>query len=651
MKIEVTHPITKSQDFETTKFSIEASPWAFQILTRQLYKNPVASIIRELTSNAIDAHRRASTMDLPITITLPTYLDATFSIEDQGTGLSPNQIQNIYSVFFGSDKRDSNNELGGYGLGAKTPLAYSDQFILTSRFKGTEYQYIVLINTQGIPELNLVYTNPTLAHDGLKIQIPTNPKDQCKWEQNAKNILPDFNIDNLVVNIELPKTKILLEGETWKIVSSKSSQYLAANIGGVVYPINHTHLQSNDGLVFYDVYSSNTSLILNFPIGALSITPNREDLSYTDDTIEKIKAAYLLARAQAHHLLNTLIHTCPTYEDACVKYQHIATVLYNWKWATGKTLYHPSKPGLSISPYVELPTIELQIIRKHPRYKYPRLDGYIAKISLNHNYQLWYCPPKTKHIKERIAELPYDSNDQLFLFFKETAQCDIAQLKQLLQPIFGNDITYHDLTTLIYTPPKPKSSLTTQYKTLSNPTIYPFNPSKSWYYLPTNGDSFEDLLWPLTTILDACQLLGIEHNSVILLPKSKRSVIQKHNLKHLTPILLKEIPHLIHLHTKELSEYQTQKLLNHDYTFVFANIFRNHDNEILRTDIQALNLDHSPQIQLLHSLKTGLGINIPPNTTYKEKLSNFVSKYRCLIDNRITDELLVTAYLHYISEK
>lgn len=649
MKIEVTHPITKSQDFETTKFSIEASPWAFQILTRQLYKNPVASIIRELTSNAIDAHRRASTMDLPITITLPTYLDATFSIEDQGTGLSPDQIQNIYSVFFGSDKRNSNNELGGYGLGAKTPLAYNDQFILTSRFKGTEYQYIVLINTRGIPELNLVYTNPTLAHDGLKIQVPTNPKDQYKWRTEAENILPYFNIDNLVVDIELPKTKILLEGDTWKITNSKSSQYLAANIGGVIYPIDLDHIQANNELVLYNIHSTNANLILNFPIGTLSITPNREDLSYTNDTIEKIKAAYLLARAQAHDLLNTLIHACPTYEDACIKYQRIATVLYNWRWATSKTLFHPSEPEQAISPYIELPTIELQPIKDSHRCKYPKLNGYIARLNLNHNYQLWYCPPKTKHIKERLAKIPFDSNYK-FVFFKETEQQNITQLTQLLQPLFGSNITYHDLTTLIYTPPKPKSSLTTQYKTLSNPAIYPFNPSKSWYYLPTNGDSFEDLLWPLTTVLDACQLLGIERNSVILLPKSKRNIIQKHNLIHLTPIL-KEIPRLIHLHAKELSEYQIQQPFDHDFTVVFAKMFQNHDDEILRTDIQALNIDHSPQIRLLHSLKTDLGINIPPNTTYEEKLKNFYEKYRCLIDNRITDETLITAYLHYISEK
>lgn len=384
----MTHPVIKSQDFETTKFSIEASPWAFQILTRQLYKNPVASIIRELTSNAIDAHHRANTIDLPITITLPTYLDATFSIEDQGTGLNPNQIQNIYSVFFGSDKRNSNNELGGYGLGAKTPLAYSDQFTLTSRFKGTEYQYIVLINTQGIPELNLVYTNPTLAHDGLKIQIPTDPKDQYKWGNEAKNILPNFNIDNLIVNIELPQSQTLLEGRTWKIISSKSSQYLAANIGGVVYPIDCDHIQANNGLVLYGIYSSNANLILNFPIGTLSITPNREDLSYTNDTIEKIKAAYLFARAQAHDLLNTLIHACPTYEDACVKYQRIANVLYSWKWATGKTLYHPSKPGLPISPFIELPTNNLKEIKQRRRNTCPKLDGYIVKLNLNRNFQL-----------------------------------------------------------------------------------------------------------------------------------------------------------------------------------------------------------------------------------------------------------------------
>ena len=80
--------ITKSETFTESNYSIEATAKAFSILSDSLYSNKIKAVIRELSTNAYDAHIAAGNAETPFYINLPTALDSQFWVRDYGTGLN-----------------------------------------------------------------------------------------------------------------------------------------------------------------------------------------------------------------------------------------------------------------------------------------------------------------------------------------------------------------------------------------------------------------------------------------------------------------------------------------------------------------------------------------------------------------------------------
>jgi len=87
------------------------------MLSKNLYSDSIGSTIRETASNALDSHRRIGS-DKPIIVKFGTNSQNNyeFSVEDFGVGLDDNDIENIISKYGKSTKRDSNIELGAFGL-------------------------------------------------------------------------------------------------------------------------------------------------------------------------------------------------------------------------------------------------------------------------------------------------------------------------------------------------------------------------------------------------------------------------------------------------------------------------------------------------------------------------------------------------------
>lgn len=93
------------------EFTIATSAKAFKILSSNLYKDKIASIIRELISNAVDSHKVAGTKE-PIIVTIPTRHYLNFEVEDFGTGLSETELFEVYTSYFSSNKTQSNELIG-----------------------------------------------------------------------------------------------------------------------------------------------------------------------------------------------------------------------------------------------------------------------------------------------------------------------------------------------------------------------------------------------------------------------------------------------------------------------------------------------------------------------------------------------------------
>jgi DNA topoisomerase VI subunit B len=126
MIIQQHQSTAESSGFQgVNNFTIKASAKAFRILSDNIYKNKIAAIIRELSTNAVDSHFDAK-QTRPFEINLPDQLDPTFRIRDFGTGLAHDQVMHLYTTYFESTKDKSNDYNGTLGLGSKAPFSYTN---------------------------------------------------------------------------------------------------------------------------------------------------------------------------------------------------------------------------------------------------------------------------------------------------------------------------------------------------------------------------------------------------------------------------------------------------------------------------------------------------------------------------------------------
>lgn len=84
------------------------------MLRNNIYTDPIDSFIRELYSNAVDAHNRINNTSDSIEIDITTELsESILSIRDFGASMNKEVITNTYSKMGKSDKRNTNLEQGG----------------------------------------------------------------------------------------------------------------------------------------------------------------------------------------------------------------------------------------------------------------------------------------------------------------------------------------------------------------------------------------------------------------------------------------------------------------------------------------------------------------------------------------------------------
>src|SRR6478736_9578308 len=90
---------------DVTSMTIDAAGGAhIMSLLTDMYSDQELAVLREYTSNGIDAHRAAG-QTLPIEVHLPSALSPNFIVQDYGTGMSLDDIKYIYSSYGASTKR------------------------------------------------------------------------------------------------------------------------------------------------------------------------------------------------------------------------------------------------------------------------------------------------------------------------------------------------------------------------------------------------------------------------------------------------------------------------------------------------------------------------------------------------------------------
>jgi len=282
-------------------FTIAASTKAFEVLSSNLYQNKTLAVIREITCNAVDAHTVAGLPIRDIKVHLPTWTEPYFSVRDYGSGMSETDVLSLYTTYFRSTKDRDNTQIGGFGLGSKSPFAVCDQFTVTSWHGGTKSTY-VCYKQDGTPRVNITGSVPCGNETGIEVRVPqsTTSGSILTWQAEARSLfrwwadLPECNVavladDGLFMpdNVMLQSDRHIDDVPEWTVF--KSGTYNTIIMGNVPYTLNEGALKDVPPTVV--ALLQKVRVAIRVPMGSVSISPSRETLSYDTPTI-----AYLTAK-------------------------------------------------------------------------------------------------------------------------------------------------------------------------------------------------------------------------------------------------------------------------------------------------------------------------------------------------------------------
>jgi hypothetical protein len=277
---------------EIGEFRIRNSAKAFSILSSGLYANKIRAIIRELSCNAVDSHAAAGKRDTPFDVHLPNTLEPHFAIRDYGTGLSHQQVTQIYTTYFESTKTASNEFIGALGLGSKSPFSYTDNFTVTAIQNGVKGIYSAFINGEGVPSIALMMQEPTDEPSGVEVKFSVNDRyDFDKFRQEARVVYKHFALRPVIAgNQEFHFVDA--EYESRDIVpgvhSFKDRSGSVAIMGNIAYPIEVPNADRSIPPELKQMLAC--GLEMHFGIGELDFQASREGLSYIPSTVAAIKA-------------------------------------------------------------------------------------------------------------------------------------------------------------------------------------------------------------------------------------------------------------------------------------------------------------------------------------------------------------------------
>jgi hypothetical protein len=357
----------------SNQFTIAQTSKMFKILSDSLYSDKVMAVIRELSTNAYDAHVAAGNKN-PFKVILPTQADPTFTVRDYGTGLSQKDMEELYTTYGASNKNDSNDFVGCLGLGSKSPFAYTKSFSTTSYYNGKAYNYIAAMDEGGVPSLNLFGVTETNEPNGLEISFAVKQYDFTEFSNKSKRIFHYFKMKPIIEggvcdtlqDHSYSHTNTVIEGKGWKIgrVSPNHYQYpshhygpgsgVVAIMGNIAYPVDASKIigdeketNSNDAIqrwnrafkkadvdnwknLVREILNSGLYLEIQFGIGELDMDVSRESLQYTKNVInvlrERTQEIYLTLKED----MSKKLEACTNLVDAYQTYYSLSDLAGGW---------------------------------------------------------------------------------------------------------------------------------------------------------------------------------------------------------------------------------------------------------------------------------------------------------------------------------
>lgn len=299
---------------EVKSYGVVMSPQMFKVFYSSLYEDKETAVLREVAANGLDSHTVAGIPHVPIVITLPNSIFPTLVIQDFGVGMSLDDLENTFTIYGKSSKGGSNDEIGGFGYGAKSPFSISDTFTVESVKDGMLTVLVNYIDEDGPKYLVTKHENTDLPN-GTKVIIPVAEEEtQKRLESKVKgDLFSVWPVPPVVkggsTSIEITPIKPLKQEDSY--FAFETTEYIQPHsvlskvtVGPFIYrlPLNMaSRLNSEEVTDFIaSVYKTSRSfsttksgvggilVVPSFQIGDLELSPSRERIEDTPENYAKI---------------------------------------------------------------------------------------------------------------------------------------------------------------------------------------------------------------------------------------------------------------------------------------------------------------------------------------------------------------------------
>lgn len=294
MKIQaLANPLVTSNNMASSSMGMDAAgaDMATFYLRDKIYSDKILAVVREYVCNALDEHKKhnvSAPVDFGLRSSSDDSLATEFFVRDYAKGLSEHDIRNVFGMYFRSTKSNSNNQIGGFGVGSKAGHCYTDTFYIKSYFNGVCTMYVCALGggNSGVPvgQILKVSESPTLE-TGLEISLQIKNQDAVSFGNSCFSftrfcaspiVCHNFKDKSLPI---VPERVISRNGFSFRVFNAPhfNGSDLYLKMGDVSYA------NTNFSSFLSRVSSLNKDLVMvvDIPIGKMSLPISRENFEST----------------------------------------------------------------------------------------------------------------------------------------------------------------------------------------------------------------------------------------------------------------------------------------------------------------------------------------------------------------------------------
>lgn len=170
-------------------------------ILRNMYSNTVWAVVREYIANALDAD-----IDKTILVTVPNKGTPVFKVRDYGPGMDKQSFIENITGYGETDKIGDSSRIGGFGIGAKCGLAYTNSYTYANNYRGEDGKLMRVVIQTFLddflePAHTILYDGEWDEEDGtgVTVEVPVAKDDISRFVSCIYSFIYDDRIWNRIV--------------------------------------------------------------------------------------------------------------------------------------------------------------------------------------------------------------------------------------------------------------------------------------------------------------------------------------------------------------------------------------------------------------------------------------------------------------------